>query len=237
MRANGHARVSARNPSAFGICDRDGQRWNLRDLRWQNEWSGIKLQNLRILVCPRCLDRPNEQLRAYAVPPDPLPVRNPRPDSSYMGDMPTIVTTIAGTPAVYELDGFGNRILDGYGNPFVLSGTFTPVLPFNVRRYSIEFDLPVTVPLWVNLVYANIPSSGAPYPDYPGTVGYVDGGAFILTGVAAQAGVNVWTPNAGMMLVVQTLSGPPNGNPYQQFETDQYGNLVLDENGNPIPID
>ena len=41
---------------------------------------------------------------------------------------------------------------------------------FNVRCFSIEFDLPVTVPLWVNLVYANIPSSGAPLC-YPGQLG------------------------------------------------------------------
>ena len=178
------------------------------------------------------------------MPPDPLPVRNPRPDVSYMGNAPIIVSTVAGTQAVYQLDGFGNRILDGWGNPIVLSGVFTPVAPYDVTRYMLTFEIPGNpsgegqrTGLYIGLTYANIPSSGAPYPDYPNTVWWGPGGAFTLRGVAAQSGVNVWTPYAGLQLVVQTLSGPPNYNPYQAFETDQYGNLVLDENGNPIPID
>jgi len=38
------------------------------------------LQNLRILVCNRCLDIPQEQLRAIVLPPDPQPIINARPE-------------------------------------------------------------------------------------------------------------------------------------------------------------
>lgn len=32
-----------------------------------------------MLVCGRCLDRPNIQLARQVLQPDPLPVKNPRP--------------------------------------------------------------------------------------------------------------------------------------------------------------
>jgi hypothetical protein len=34
--------------------------------------------NTRILVCNRCFDKPQQQLRAIIIPADPLPIRNPR---------------------------------------------------------------------------------------------------------------------------------------------------------------
>jgi hypothetical protein len=36
------------------------------------------MQNLRLLVCRNCLDEPQSQLRAIVVPPDPMPIQNPR---------------------------------------------------------------------------------------------------------------------------------------------------------------
>jgi hypothetical protein len=46
----------------------------------------VKLQNLRLLVCDRCLDVPQEQLKARILPPDPLPIRNPRPEYFYIDE-------------------------------------------------------------------------------------------------------------------------------------------------------
>lgn len=110
--ANGFARVDPRRPSAFAICDRCGQRYLHADLKWQMEWQGVQLQNKRILVCRRkCYDEPNPQLRAYAVPPDPLPVLNARPDLS---DMYSSFTP-------YLTDEFGNLITDEFGHPIVVS--------------------------------------------------------------------------------------------------------------------
>jgi hypothetical protein len=44
------------------------------------DWAGVQLINKRILVCPKCLDKPQQQLRAIVLPADPVPIRNPRPE-------------------------------------------------------------------------------------------------------------------------------------------------------------
>ena len=75
---SGRARTSSTRPQAHAICDRCAFRYNHVDLRWQYEWRGTSLQNIRLLVCSRCLDRPQQQLRAIIIPADPVPVRNPR---------------------------------------------------------------------------------------------------------------------------------------------------------------
>lgn len=76
----GRARVSARNPQAHAICDRCGFRYNRVNLRAQQQWNGLKLQTYNILVCKKCWDEPQIQLRTIIIPPDPLPVLNPRPE-------------------------------------------------------------------------------------------------------------------------------------------------------------
>lgn len=78
MRPHGRAKVSARNPRAFGICDRCGFLYNHVNLSWQFDWAGASLINKRILVCDTCNDVPQSQLRAIVVPADPVPIQNPR---------------------------------------------------------------------------------------------------------------------------------------------------------------
>lgn len=78
MRPHGRARVSARNPRAFAICDRCGFLYNHVNLSWQYDWAGASLINKRLLVCDPCNDVPQQQLRAIVVPADPIPIRNPR---------------------------------------------------------------------------------------------------------------------------------------------------------------
>ena len=74
----GRAKISSRNPTAAGVCDGCGFVVQHSDLRWQLAWSGNKLVNLKQLVCRRCNDIPNQQLRAIVLPADPMPVLNPR---------------------------------------------------------------------------------------------------------------------------------------------------------------
>lgn len=76
----GRARVDPNNPQAWATCDRCACLWNLVDLQWQFQWSGVLLRNTRFLVCPECIDIPQQQLRAIILPPDPVPVLNPRPE-------------------------------------------------------------------------------------------------------------------------------------------------------------
>lgn len=75
---SGRARTSFSNPQAFGVCDRCGIWHNHTNLRWQHDWRGAKLTNLFVLVCQRCLDTPQQQLRSIVVPSDPVPIKNPR---------------------------------------------------------------------------------------------------------------------------------------------------------------
>ena len=52
---------------------------NISDLSWQFVWAGNAYNNTRLLVCDRCNDAPQEQLRARSIPPDPRPTVNARP--------------------------------------------------------------------------------------------------------------------------------------------------------------
>lgn len=78
MRPHGRAKVSTRNPEAFAICDGCGFLYQHSELRFQLQWSGNKLVNLKQLVCRRCNDIPQTQLRAIVLPADPMPIMNPR---------------------------------------------------------------------------------------------------------------------------------------------------------------
>jgi len=78
VRATGRASVSTKNPRAFGICDRCGFLYNHYRLQWQFDYAGAGLINKRILVCSPCLDTPQNQLRSIVLPPDPIPIENPR---------------------------------------------------------------------------------------------------------------------------------------------------------------
>lgn len=81
MRPHGKARVDKRSPRAHAICDRCGFRYAHADLSWDVQWIGPRLQNLRFLVCPTCLDKPQEGLRTIVLPQDPVPIINARPEN------------------------------------------------------------------------------------------------------------------------------------------------------------
>lgn len=75
---SGRARTSVNNPQAFSVCDRCSQWVNHIDLRPQTIVAGATLLNINLLVCARCWDTPNENLRAIVLPADPQPIVNPR---------------------------------------------------------------------------------------------------------------------------------------------------------------
>lgn len=89
----GRARTSATSPQAHAICDRCGFRYNHVNLRWQYDWRGASLQNIRLLVCNTCYDNPQEQLRAIVVPADPVPIVNPRVQDFVTAEQNTRVTS------------------------------------------------------------------------------------------------------------------------------------------------
>ncbi len=121
MRPNGHAYVDQTNPSAFGICDRCGFRFLHRDLSWQYQYRGTKLQNINILVCNNgCLDIPQEQLRVIIIPPDPVPIMNARPENFVHDDNPMSALGYSGitntvTPISQVVGGRIGNLLGGGG--------------------------------------------------------------------------------------------------------------------------
>jgi hypothetical protein len=125
MRAHGRAEINARNPRALAICDRCGFLTNHDKLAWQFDWAGLRLQNLRILVCDRCYDEPQRQKGAKPVSPDPLPIYNARPepftvtgfgyDESNIMEQPTIYYPPFGSPPrkPWAADGLQMLMPDG----------------------------------------------------------------------------------------------------------------------------
>lgn len=89
---SGRARTSVTDPRAFAVSDRDGSWRNHCDMAWQYQWQGNELVNLRILVGLDELDVPNEQLRNPQLPPDPVPVDNPRLEPFQYDANPSTVT-------------------------------------------------------------------------------------------------------------------------------------------------
>ncbi len=195
--ANGKARVDTRNPSAYAICDRCGIRHNRSDLRWQMEWAGSQLQNLRLLVCQTCYDIPNEQQRVYVPPPDPVPVRDPRPETLSAPLDLIVVTTIACAPTYYLVDGNGNLILDGNGNPILeVQGQYGTLLGADASRQSVWLMSPWSYGLWLN------PLGGLCQPGAANTTFYAPDEVFSLSGAAAQSAVTYFSQYAGAEVVV-----------------------------------
>ena len=135
----GRARTSSRSPSAHAICDRCGGKFNFVDLHWQYDWRGAVIQNLRILVCRECLDKPQEQLRAIVVPADPTPIMNARTEPfcidettfrSLSGETIDPETGIPIPSTILRVtEDCLNRTIDPFGLPVGL--TQNAVMPYN----------------------------------------------------------------------------------------------------------
>lgn len=78
-RPHGRAAVNPSNPKAWAICDRCQFTYNHVNLKWQYDWQGSRMMDQRLLVCDRCYDTPQTQLRIIVLPNDPPPIENPRP--------------------------------------------------------------------------------------------------------------------------------------------------------------
>lgn len=77
----GHAKLDPRSPLAFANCDCCGFLYRRVDLRAQTEWRGNKILPTGYLHCDTCWDRPNPTLRPIVLPPDPVPVNQPRKEA------------------------------------------------------------------------------------------------------------------------------------------------------------
>lgn len=73
-----HVTVDADSPMALGICDKTGFVFKRMDLVRQMEWRGNSLIWTGFMVGKPYVDQPNPQLRPPILPPDPVPVKDPR---------------------------------------------------------------------------------------------------------------------------------------------------------------
>ena len=136
---SGRARTSARKPRAFAVCFRCGIWYNRDELNFQFDWRGTSLQNLYILVCDRCLDTPQEQLRAIQLPADPVPIYFPSiedfaaDETNYRSTVPGSVDPVTGIPipstTLRVTEDGQNRITQPIGAPNGLDQN--AVMPFN----------------------------------------------------------------------------------------------------------
>jgi hypothetical protein len=84
--SNNRARVSLRHWSAWAICDFCFKQVQRTDLVPDRQYMGTEVRPTGFLVCKyTCVDRPQPQQKAIRIPPDPLPVQDPRVDNFATG--------------------------------------------------------------------------------------------------------------------------------------------------------
>lgn len=113
--------IDVNDPRAVAACDGCGFLVNHKDLKKDMQYRGGSTPVWTgFLVCTKCLDVPNQapQFKRITLPPDPVPVENPRPD------VPT--PTYSGFK--YWVDDSGRYITvrpgdDAWGNEYVQTVT------------------------------------------------------------------------------------------------------------------
>lgn len=75
-------KFDAKNPKAIGICDGCGFLVQHEHLREKKDFRGGTVPvGLSLYVCASCDDVPQPYFSRLLLRPDPIPVKNPRPDS------------------------------------------------------------------------------------------------------------------------------------------------------------
>ena len=97
-------------PQYIGYCERCGFKVFYDSLQWQYDWRGNALVSLNILVHPRCLDVPNEQLRPVIIGPDSVPPR-PRPTPNFYGQQSAGTGLTAAPSPGTQLEVLGDEAL------------------------------------------------------------------------------------------------------------------------------
>lgn len=120
--------------------------FNHDQLQFQHQWAGPKLQNLRLLVCRSCLDVPQEGLRTIILPPDPVPIQNPRPEQYVSDNNPNSGIGQAPLPALAGTN--IGTLINGGGTWAAFDGNET-------KRFFLSANLPISVTGYNNWVGKN----------------------------------------------------------------------------------
>jgi hypothetical protein len=101
-------KFDAKDPRGIAICDGCGFLVQHAHLREKKDYrGGTTPVGLGIYVCASCDDVPQPYFRRLLLKPDPVPLRNPRPDYN---------------PTYYILTEDGNRIISEDGENIVTEG-------------------------------------------------------------------------------------------------------------------
>ena len=106
---------------AIGLCDRCGQRFDLKELKIQI----VAGRATNLKVCSSCLDRDHPQYFIGRVPlNDPQALLNPRPDNGIPGSRELWGWNPVGNPAVFASTEVGviNILIDGVPSPISYTG-------------------------------------------------------------------------------------------------------------------
>lgn len=126
--------VDPQNPRAAGVCDRGGEVRRHSELRREMRWAGNRLVPTGFLCCAQHIDMPHPQDRVLILPPDPVPVRDPRPMldptglinsnlDSFVLDVSQLTDSAGDPPPLYP----AQTPVDGLlGSTFILGTSTTP---------------------------------------------------------------------------------------------------------------
>ncbi len=126
-----HVAIDQSAPQALGICDFTGFVHRRVDLVRQMEWRGNAIVWTGFYVGKDYASKPNEQLRPPILPPDPVPVREPRlpqPSNMLWGSMsfPNESNPVWGNLPVYDWVSWSS------------SSDGDMCLPINQRREALQ---------------------------------------------------------------------------------------------------
>lgn len=181
--------------------------FNHHTLRWQHDYRGRALQNLRLLVCDECLDKPNPQLKPRVLTPDPVPIRNPRLNTYAEGYVATAISysVLKATDQIINCTGSGGITITlptAVFTPYV-----SPAFPSqNVRGQGQE----ITV---INNTTGTVTIAAQPYETIDGRVSYSLGRGYSV-GIYARG----------------TVSGS------LEYLVDGSGNMIVTELGEPLIV-
>ncbi len=74
------ARTDPTSPRGWATCMRSGLIGNAENLIEQSEWRGLKIMPTGTLAYARYIDKPQRQLGANILSPDPVALQNARPE-------------------------------------------------------------------------------------------------------------------------------------------------------------
>lgn len=222
MRPQGRSEISPTHPRALAICDRCGFRYNHDQLKWQYDWRGPGLQNIRVLVCDSCTDKPQQNgQRTIILPADPIPIMNARPEFYVTDNNPLSAIGANPSPLLWQ---YGSRIgtmtksagvasaFDGNPNkPTFMSASIVTVDSSFDNYVGINWTgYPPTASSTINL--PTITHTLSSYTIIAPNDGPFGSSAYVVQGSNLNAGWGTWTTiSSGTTLqsIGEVISGTP----------------------------